>query len=118
MTTNHYKHTIWTNHAKDMLKQRRLSQADVYQTFQYPQSSQKKPDGSWQFTKKFGSQTVSVIAKPTDGHDWLIISCWINPPHPGTPDYYKKLRYRQYLRSTPLKKLLMHFQKTFFHQDF
>ena len=88
-----YAGAIWTNHALDRLDQRGLSQVMAGQTFLYSDSYKSVKEGGTEFTKKFDISTVTVIAKKSDQGEWLILSCWIEPPLPGSIDIGKKEKY-------------------------
>jgi hypothetical protein len=101
-----YGGVIWTNHALDRLKEREFSQEKARQAFYSPdyQQSGKKP-GTVEYKKRFGTETVTVIATKNNRSEWVIISTWIDPPLPGTKDSFKKKRYIEYQKASNLKKI-------------
>jgi len=114
-----YGNAIWTNHALERLSQRGLSQKLAWTAFQYPDRSVKLgSDGSMQYQKAVGESVVTVVAKKNDGKQWVIISCWIDPPLPGTTDHFKKLRWQKYRQAGWLGKFWMQIQKNLFGLDF
>ncbi len=91
---------IWTNHAQERLGQRGLKKEMVVETFNKPETDNpgKNPD-SYELTRRYGNSTVTVIVKKGDNKDWILLSCWIDPPLYGTDDYYKKKRYWEYKKA-------------------
>lgn len=107
-----YGGIIWTNHALDQLVERGLSQEKVWEAFNNPDSSSKgrTPD-SFEFRKKFDKHTVTVITKKNEKNEWVVLSCWINPPLPGTEDTKQKEEYKKYQKSSGLGKVLLTVKK-------
>lgn len=82
---------IWTNHALERLKGRKIPQEIAWKAFRFPEVTQKgKASGSFEFIKKLDIYTVTVIAKKNDRREWVIVSCWIDPPLPGSVDLQRK----------------------------
>lgn len=111
-----YGGAIWTNHALERLGQRGLSQDLASQTFNRPDKSiPGKQSGTMEYQKRFGPSLVTVIAGKTEKNEWLILSCWIDPPLPGSIDIGKKeawLSYRkQYEKAGFWGKLWLVFLK-------
>lgn len=100
MVSRNYGNVIWTNHALDRLGQRGLSQQMAYQAFSNPDSSfpGKKP-GTTEYQKHFGNSLVTIIATQTEKREWLILSCWIDPPLPGSIDSKKNEYYKAYKKA-------------------
>ncbi|CAN5192145.1 hypothetical protein BH11PAT1_BH11PAT1_4610 [soil metagenome] len=94
MSSNRFKGAIWTNHALNRLGERGLTQEMAGETFQYPDRriTGKNP-GTHEYQRKYQNSLVTVIAKQNEKGEWLIISCWIDPPLYGTKDYQKKQDY-------------------------
>jgi hypothetical protein len=97
---SHYGGVIWTNHALERLGQRGLSQDLAWQAFSHPDKklTGKRPD-TIELQKKVGSSLITIIAKQNEKREWIILSNWIDPPLPGTIDYYKKEEYKRYQKS-------------------
>jgi hypothetical protein len=92
-----YGGVIWTNHALQRLSERGLSQKMAWTAFQYPEDSIKLDgSGTMEYRKSFGNSVVTVVAKKNDHRQWVIVSCWINPPIPGTIDARKKAWYKKF----------------------
>lgn len=89
-----YAGAIWTNHALERLDQRGLTQVMAGQTFLYSDKYEPgKQAGTIEFTRKFNQSTVTVIAKKNERGEWIILSCWIDPPLLGSIDIGKKEKY-------------------------
>ena len=103
-----YVGAIWTNHAMERLGQRGLSQELAGQTFVNPDKKVPgKLTGSYEFQKRFGPSLVTVIAKPNEQNEWIILSNWIDPPLPGTADEKKKIAYHKYQKASGWGKMWM-----------
>lgn len=107
-----YGGLIWTNHVLLQLTDRGIKQEMAFETFKSPDSSRngKTPD-SFEFRKKFDKYTVTLIAKKNEKNEWVVLSCWINPPLPGTKDARQKADYKKYQKSSGLQKFLLTFKK-------
>lgn len=110
-----YGGVIWTNHALERLGARGLTQNLARQTFQNPDYSGKgKQKGTFEYRKKFGNSTVTVIAKQNEKYEWIILSCWIDPPLPGYLDDRKKQAYHKYKKAGFWGQLWMDLKKDLF----
>jgi hypothetical protein len=95
--SQYYAGAIWTNHALERLDQRGLSQAMAGKTFQDPDKKfPGKQSGTTEFQKRFGKSWVTVIATKNEKNEWIILSCWIDPPLSGTDDHKKRQNYLKY----------------------
>ena len=111
----YYKGAIWTNHALQRLNQRGLSQEMAAKTFQNPERSLKgKEPGTWEYVRKFENSYVTVIAKQNEKREWLILSCWIDPPLYGTIDYKKREDFKKYQKASVWGKIWMSLWKQLF----
>ncbi len=91
---HYFGNAIWTNHALERLEQRKLPQDLAWKAFQYPDKTiPGKQTGSTEYQKYVGNSLVTVIAKKNEEGEWIILSCWVDPPLPGTIDYIKKQDY-------------------------
>lgn len=114
-----YGGAIWTNHALERLGARGLTQELARQAFQNPDYSGKgKQKDSWEYRKKFGDSQVTVIAKQNEKHEWIILSCWIDPPLPGYFDDRKKKAYQKYKKAGFWGQLWMDFTKDLFGRGY
>lgn len=100
MAEQYYGGIIWTNHALERLSERGLSQDLAWQAFSAPDSQKPgKKAGTTEFRKRVDNATITLIAKPNDTNEWLVLSCWIDPPLYGTKDYKKKQAYLNYKKA-------------------
>lgn len=102
---------IWTNHALERLGQRGLSQSVAFQAFQYPQRTTKGRDGTFEYQKDFGKSTVTVIAKQNEKKEWLILSCWIDPPLEGYIDQRKTSWQNDYNKASFWRKFWLEIKR-------
>lgn len=92
---------IWTKHALARLSERRLSQEMAYSAFKSPDRSfPGKQYGTTEYRKYYGKSLVTIIAKQNEEGEWVILSCWINPPLAGTKDAYKREQYIKYKKAS------------------
>ena len=91
---------IWTNHARERLGQRGLSQSLAASAFTHPDRRiDGKEAGTYEFQKRVGKSLITIIAKQNEKYEWIILSCWIDPPLPGSIDIIKKQRWQQYQKA-------------------
>lgn len=82
-----YKGVVFTNHALERLKSRKMSQHQSWKAIAFADEKRKgKKTDSYEFIKKDGNHTVTVVAKRTDKNEWLVVSSWIDPPLKGSID--------------------------------
>lgn len=98
-------HYIWTNHARDRLRERHIPQHNIDQTINHPDRTQTKKSGSTEYSKRIDDRTYAVLLKPNDRGEQLIISLWVDPPFPGTRDAKKKARYQEMQNASWKKKI-------------
>ncbi len=98
-------HYIWTAHAIKRLKERKMSQELIIKVLSFPDRKIHKGDRTIEFEKKSEGRTITAIIKKNDLGENIIVSCWINPPFPGTKDFRLKKRYLQIRATRGLKKL-------------
>jgi hypothetical protein len=95
-----FGNVIWTNHALERLGQRGLTQDLAYKAFRYSdQSFPGKNKGTTEYQKRFGNSLVTIIATQNEKSEWLILSCWIDPPLPGSIDIKKNEYWKQYKKA-------------------
>lgn len=112
MDIHYYGGLIWTNHALERLKERGLSQETAWETFRRPDHSfAGKQSGTTEYRKRFGASLVTLIAKPNEKKEWVILSCWVDPPLPGSIDLKKQQDYRNYKKASFWGKLWLVFKK-------
>ncbi len=99
---------IWTNHARKRLKDRKISQTLVANTLSHPHKKLNRKDGGIEYSKVIDAKTITVVVKKNYKNELIIISCWANPPFPGTKDFRQRKRYFQMRDSHGFKKLWMY----------
>ncbi|MDO8551284.1 MAG: DUF4258 domain-containing protein [bacterium] len=99
----YYGGVIWTNHAIERLKERRIAQSDAFYTFQHSdgQMSGTTPR-SIRYYKDYGDQRIEVVAARNEKKEWIILSCWSKIIGTGRPYFAKN----ESLWITVIKKLL------------
>lgn len=108
MYQQHYAGVIWTNHALTRMAERQLQQEMAYEAFSSPdRSAPGKQHSTTQFQKQFGKSLVTIVATQNENGEWIILSCWIDPPISGTVDSKKREEYIRYQKATPWKKFLI-----------
>ena len=104
---------IFTNHLKDRIRDRHMNTSQVETTFRSPdQKYGGKEHGTTVFEKRFGSQTVTLIAKQNEQHEWIAISAWIDPPYAGTHDAKKRAYWQEYRKAGFFGKWWVMFKQT------
>lgn len=92
-----YSGLLFTHHARGQVADRGMKQDMVWETWKNPDHvTPGKKIETERFIKKFDNTTVTVIAKHTENHEWLVVSCWMDPPLPGTRDAKQKEAYKNY----------------------
>ncbi|MBP9719014.1 MAG: hypothetical protein KBD46_00960 [Candidatus Levybacteria bacterium] len=108
MAQTHYGGLIWTNHVLERLLQRGISQANALTAFRNPDTTTPgKNPGSIEVVKYFGTSRVTLIGKENEKREWIIISAWVDPPLPGSPDDRKQRSYQQYKNASGWRKILL-----------
>ncbi|QQS38863.1 hypothetical protein IPM62_05805 [Candidatus Woesebacteria bacterium] len=80
----HYGGVIWTDHAIERLRTRKIKQGDAWATFRRPDSSKNgKKQGvvvyykTWPLTNTPQHKLViEVVATKNDRNEWVILSVW------------------------------------------
>jgi hypothetical protein len=98
---------IWTNHAYQRLNERRIPLAYLEKTVADPDRTIQKK-GAFELQKKIDDRTVTALVKQNERGENIIVSCWVNPPFPGTKDFKTKQRYKQMQTATGFKKFWLH----------
>jgi hypothetical protein len=80
---NHYKGTIWTNHALNRLRDRKISQSEAWAAWSRPDKSRYiKSKDAWIYERTYNTIKITIIAKKNDNNEWIIISVWSKPVRP------------------------------------
>ena len=99
---------IWTNHARERLSARRIHKDLIIQAIISPDRTIPK-NGATEYQKQFNNQTIAAIVKENEKGENIILSCWIDPPNPGTKDFKIKQRRKEMHKAGALKKLWLTF---------
>ncbi len=95
---------IWTKHALSRLGDRQIPQSLLNQALYYPDRTFYK-DGTIEVQKRIEDRTFAVIMKENEKGEKIILSCWVNPPYPGTKDAKNNSRYHQMQKASVWKKI-------------
>ncbi|MCU0497255.1 MAG: DUF4258 domain-containing protein [Anaerolineae bacterium] len=69
---------IFTDHARERLKLRKISEQMVFTTLKNPERTENEADGDTKFIKTVQKRNVQVIARYLpDQKKWLIVSAWV-----------------------------------------
>lgn len=91
---------IFTNHVRDRIRDRHMSVSQVENTYYSPDEKHPgKEPGTTMYRKRYGHQTVTLIASQNEKREWIAISAWIDPPNVGTQDAKKKAYWKEYKRA-------------------
>lgn len=114
MQDNRYQNLIFTNHALGRLSERGFTKEMAYQTFSNSDKKTVGKNGGTEFVKKFGAQTITVVSKQNEKYEWIVLSCWIDPPLPGTRDERLKEDYKKYQKAGFWGKIFLTIKRQIF----
>lgn len=98
---------IWTDHARQRLQDRGLSQQTVEQAIRHADRKHAgKQRGTQEYSARFDKHTITAVVSPNTENELVIVSCWVDPPFEGTKDWKKKKRWNIYKTLPWWKKLL------------
>ena len=101
-----YGDLIWTDHALDKLRARKLSQENAWSAFENPENVRDgKSPTSKEYSRRIGDRTVTTIAKQNEKKEWIVISAWVDPPYHGTEDALQKNSYHKFQQSSFWRKI-------------
>lgn len=104
---NKFGGVIWTNHALQRLKERKISQSDAWATFRRPEQSRyAKSKGAWVYYKTYGTEKIEVVAKKNEKGEWLILSVWSRPVYEKKSQRNKKGTKQPSILSLVINQLL------------
>lgn len=99
MSANVYQGLIFTNHALERMRERRITNQDIWETYNFPDFQAEKKNDSVERSKKFGKREISIIFKHNEKNEVVIVSCWMDPPLPGSPDAREKQWWQRYKKA-------------------
>ncbi len=98
---------IFTTHARERMRERRLPEAVAIQAYEHPDESYSgKEYGTTEYRKYVNGRQVTLIIKQESGKR-IVISAWCNPPFPGTFDEKKQRSWQSYQRAKGWKKFFL-----------
>lgn len=107
MYSRMYGGLIWTNHAIERLKERGLTQEDAWYAYKHPDSMNiDTKNGSIKYEKKYNDSEINIIIKENDKKEIIVLSCWIDPPLPGSIAAKEKSEYKKYKKASAFWKIL------------
>lgn len=107
-----YGGIIWTNHALERLGQRGLTQKLAWEAFKHPTATlDGKNHGTIEFQRKVHDSLITVIAKKNEKKEWIILSCWIDPPLPGSIDIRTKEEQKKFQKASSWGKFWLTVKK-------
>ncbi len=105
--SSHFKGLIWTNHVIKRLQERKIPQEWAWRAFKYPDSIHKgKKLNTTEHVKKYQDLTITLIATKNDRKEWILISCWVDPPLPGSIDIKKRKEYMRLKNASWVEKFI------------
>ena len=110
------KKLIWTKHSLQRIKDRKIPKKYLTDAFYKPDKIlDSRQRGTKKFIRYYGKHEAVVVAGPNDGGEWIVISCWINPPLQDSLDYKKDVWQRKYNSSSVWGKILLEIKKAIFN---
>jgi len=100
---------IWTNHAIQRLKERKILRKLIDQALYHPDKKLHKNAYITEQQKRIKGLTLAVIIKENENGEKIIVSCWVNPPFPGTKDYKLHQRFLAMKKASFMKKIWLTF---------
>jgi hypothetical protein len=104
--SNHFRGIIWTNHALERLSQRNMTQNMAFEAFSNADRViPGKKAHTTEFQKRIDHYFATVIATKNEKDEWVVLSCWVDPPMPGSIDIKKRNDYLALKNSSGWKKI-------------
>lgn len=76
----HYGRVVWTNHALQRLRQRRISQGEALSALKHADSSRyAATKKAYVYYKRYGNEKIEVVAKQNERREWVVLSVWSRP---------------------------------------
>lgn len=73
-----HKNVIFTKHALERMKLRRITPDMVVKAIKSPEQQEKEDDGDTKFIKVINKRNLHVVANyQTDEKKWLVVSTWV-----------------------------------------
>lgn len=110
MAQNIYRGLIFTNHVLDRIKERGMTQEQIWETFSNPDRQDKVKDADRR-EKKFGDHTITIVFTYNNKNDVVLISAWMDPPLAGSKDARQKEWWNTYKKAGFIQKIWLTFIK-------
>ena len=96
---------IWTNHAIQRLQERKIPRKLIDQALYHSDKKLYRNASVTEQQKRINGITIAVIIKENENGEKIIVSCWVNPPFPGTKDYKLRQRFFAMKKASFMKKI-------------
>ena len=107
MYSRTYGGLIWTNHAMKRLEERGLTQVDAWHAYNHPDSMRiDRQTKSIKYEKKLDRSTISIMIKENEKKELIVLSCWIDPPKPGSVAAKELQEWKNYKKVSAIGKIL------------
>jgi len=74
-----YKELVFTNHALDRLKERKVEPGEAWATWRRPDKRYyAATKQAWVFQRNWRHRQIEVVAKQNEHRDWIVLSVWSN----------------------------------------
>lgn len=78
-SSRRYKELIFTNHALERLRQRKVSMGEAWATWKRPKKrTYAATKGAWKCERTWGDYQVEIVAKQNQRKEWVVLSAWSN----------------------------------------
>lgn len=111
MSQSKYQDLIFTDHALKRMNERGITHKDIWETYTFPDFQNRKKNDAVERTKKFEKTEVTVVFKHNKQNEVIIVSCWMEPPLPGSKDDREKKWWGKYKKAGFWGKLWLTFIK-------
>lgn len=88
-----------------------MTQELAWTAFKNPDTTSPGTDNALRSTKHFGVHTVTVTTKLNDKKETIVISCWANPPFPGSIDLKNKAEFQKMQKASFWGKFFLTLRK-------
>lgn len=99
MSKNEYNGLIFTNHALERMRERGITQEKMWQTYKNPDTQNERKHNTTERRKKFGNSEISIIFTHNERNEAIVVSCWVEPPLPGSKDAKEKEWWNRYKKA-------------------
>lgn len=104
MAQNEYRGLIFTNHVLTRMKERGITDDQIWQTFTSPDKQDQIKDADRRI-KRFGNNSVTIVFQHNEKRETIIISAWMDPPLKGSRDTKEKEWWEKYKKAGFMGKI-------------